>query len=752
MATIKKTGFRAPIISSVAVAAAMIGPAQAEQLEEVVVTAQKRQQSLQDVSLAVTALSSETIKDYNVTTIDDVQYLVPTIHMGTNFAFANIFIRGMGLNGVFGGIDPAVAVHLDGAVIAQPFEHKAAFFDLERIEVLRGPQGTLYGRNSTGGSINLITAKPTEELDGYVRGTVGGDDLNLIGEAAISGPVFGDRVLARAAVRYQNRDGYGEDLATGTDIDDADQLSFRGTLQFNMTDDIDLTVTGDYHTEDDRSGGLHFIRESFPGTTNAIIAATGAGGYATDIRDYSGDLPPKNERDMYGITATLNWQINDLYSAKAIINYRDFELLLFQDLDLSSVVNGTDQPNPSPRPTTVQAYQMWEDQFSTEFQVNYDGDRLNGVMGFFYFDESIDVDNRVANNPLVRPLETARLFLDGMMDVEAMALFANMTYDLTDQVAIKIGARYSYEKRELTQDFWICPAPGMQRSLDNCAVSFDGSGSRVFHDVTPSFGIEIRPMDNVMLFATYSEGFKSGTGAVGAGSATIVEPETIDNVEFGIKADWFDRTLRTNVNIFAFNVENAQFDRTIPVGGGNFVTVLENAASMDGHGVEFEGQWLVNDRFTIEGSASWSDIEFGSWVTLNPLDENTFPPAIPIPVNLQGNVPRSTPEWTAAIRPTYVQPLGNGGSLTWSGNLSYKSQIYYTEFNNPALGNDDYAILDAFVMYTSPDEKLTVNVWSKNLTDEEVLGAAFAVSTGRVIGGTWLPPRTYGVTVGYNFW
>ena len=731
--------------------------ANAATLEEIVVTAQKREQSLQDVSLAVTALTSKEITDNGLSTIDDLQYLMPSIHMGTNFGFANIFVRGLGLNGVFGGIDPAVAVHLDGAVIAQAFEQKSAFFDLERIEYLRGPQGTLYGRNSTGGSINLITAKPTEDLQGYVRGTIGGSDLNLIGEAALSGPVYEDKILARGAIRYQNRDGYGKDITTGDDVDDADQLSLRGHVQINFTNDIDLLLTGDYHREDDRATALHFIRESFPGTTNPVIAATGAGGYATDIRDYGGDLPPVNDREMFGFTGTLTWRLNDQYTLKSISNYRDFDMLLVQDLDLSAVVNGTDQPNPTPGSvTTVQAYMEQEQQFSEELQLHYEGERLRGLAALYYFMENINVQNTVGRNPEVNRESTNRLFLDGGMDVDAWAVFTNWTWDFTDKVAVKAGARYSFERRAVDQNFAVCGGT-TQRSAGNCGPPvgpppppFTGNGSRQFRDFSPSFGLEFRPVNNVMLYALYSEGFKSGTGAIGAGSAAIVQPEKIKNREVGMKADFLDNTLRVNVAGYDYHVTDAQFDRTIPTPGGNFVTVLENAAGLDGRGVELETQWLATDQLTINGSMTYSDIQFTNFIALDPLDPRTFGGA-PVSVQLAGNSPRSTPDFTFAIHPEYQYPLAGGGTLLFAGNVSYKTEIFYSEYNRTIMSQDDYAIFDANLLYTSPDEKLTVNVWGKNISDEEVLGAAFAISTGRVIGGTWLPPRTFGVTVGYNF-
>src|SRR5688572_15798492 len=196
----------------------------------IIVTAQKREQAISDVSLAVTAIGEERLVESNTVNIEGLQRLVPSVSFGNDFNFAKLFIRGIGLSSSLPGVDPSVALHVDGAVVSLAQAQLGSMFDLERVEVLRGPQGTLYGRNATGGAVNLITAKPGAQLEGYARLTVGGPDLNLIGEAAVGGPI-NDHIRARLAVRAVNRDGYGVNELTGNDIDDAEQLSGRGHLE-----------------------------------------------------------------------------------------------------------------------------------------------------------------------------------------------------------------------------------------------------------------------------------------------------------------------------------------------------------------------------------------------------------------------------------------------------------------------------------------------------------------------------------------
>jgi iron complex outermembrane receptor protein len=235
----------------------------AAELEEVIVTAQKREQSLQDVSVAVTAVTGDDLLRSNIMSIEDLQTRVPGVTFGNDFSFAKLFIRGVGLNSSFAGIDPSVALHVDGAVVAQASAQFASLFDLERVEALRGPQGTLYGRNATGGSINLITAKPTQNFTGYTNFSIGGSDLSYGVDSALSGPLT-QTVLGRAAVHYQHHDGYGKHTGTGEDIDDLNVIATRGHLQFNFSDSVDLLLSGEYAKEDDHSKSVHFIAPMFP--------------------------------------------------------------------------------------------------------------------------------------------------------------------------------------------------------------------------------------------------------------------------------------------------------------------------------------------------------------------------------------------------------------------------------------------------------------------------------------------------------
>ncbi|RYG63774.1 TonB-dependent receptor, partial [bacterium] len=345
-------------------------------LEEIVVTAQKRAQSLSDVAAAVTALPGDRLVTAQVSSVQDLQTIVPSVNFGSDFNQAKIFIRGVGANTSTTGNSTAVALHVDGAVVARAEAQLTSLFDLERVEVLRGPQGTLYGRNATGGSINLITAKPTQDLTGYARMTFGNYGM-LNTEGALSGGLT-DKLSARIAIRSESRDGFGTNPVTGQDVDDLNRRMARLSAQYDFTDAASLLVSAEVFRQNDSSGAVHYLRASFPGV--ARLAPLGVGGYAIAPRDLATETQPGTDSDSQSYTATLRIAATDQLTFTNIANYRKFDTSLFQDLDLSAIAGvGT-----AAYPTTVQERRIDSEQYSNELQVNWSGQYLNAVGGLFY--------------------------------------------------------------------------------------------------------------------------------------------------------------------------------------------------------------------------------------------------------------------------------------------------------------------------------------------------------------------------------
>ncbi|MCY1671093.1 TonB-dependent receptor [Novosphingobium sp. SL115] len=725
---------------------------------EIIVTAQKRAQSLSDVSLSVAAVGTDQLAANNTVTLEGLQTLVPSISFGNDFNFAKLFIRGIGLSSSLPGVDPSVALHVDGAVVSLAQAQLGSMFDLERVEVLRGPQGTLYGRNATGGAVNLITAKPTDTLDGYVRQTIGGDALLIQTDAAIGGPIT-EGVRARLAVQRIHRDGYGINEFTGNDIDNANQWSVRGHLQFLPTEKLSILLTGELHTENDQSLAVKFREVSFPGTTTASLTALGQrtnadgsqAAFASNVRNLNTNFDPINDRKQYSFTGVMDYDASDALSLKSLTTYRNFRAIFFHDFDMSSYAGYPLAQTNAVRTSANHWQPVFQHQFSQELQANVETDKLHAVFAGFYLKEKIRVENHIGVDVL-NNTDPFRVQFDGKLDVETWAVFANVTYDLTEQFSVKLGGRYSWEKRHLKNNSGIgTAATGF--NLD--PLQWDTS--KTWDDFSPSAGFEFRPNDDVMLYANWSRGFKSGTAEIGSRrSATattpFVNPEKVEAYEAGVK--YSAGTMQANLAVFHHKLKNGQFQRTFPIPNAPFfASALENAAESRAYGAEVEFRWRPVDGLSLDMSGAYLDSKFSKFFSKNPLNAALFGPggaALP-DEDLSGNYTRMSPKWTFNFNPTYTFDLQSGASVTLGSNFSYRSKQYHTEFNDDRMAADAYAMVDANVKYRHSDDKTSVNLWVRNLTDKLVWAGSYAVATSRTIGGTLMPPRTYGVTVGYEF-
>lgn len=835
-------------------------------LEEVLVTAQKREQSLQDVSAAVSAVGMERLQSGQINNLEDLQSIVPSITLGNDFNMAKVFIRGVGANTSTTGSETGVAVHVDGAVIARAEAQLTSLFDLDRIEVLRGPQGSLYGRNAVGGSINMITAKPTEDIEGYGRVTLG--DYNLVNtEGAISGPIT-DKLLGRLAFKTEDRNGFGVNPVTGNDVDDLKRRMFRAQVKYNYSDDFDVLLSGEYYTQDDASRTLKYRAQAFPtvarlasgGTQSAdatpIVTtigpppwSVGAGNvvldndndpsFATNPRDIASEVDPATYTETWAITGTVNWHLTDNINLVNITNYRKFEGFITQDLDIAAVQNSLATTAFN---ATVQRRDVNSRQYSTELQFHYDNDWMNDVLGFFYFNErqrpvdtvglgpilgqahtvgvltdpstgafppigptglSVDgvwVADTPATNPLVpgllsfaqdlcnipkytsggisgQALPPKRVCIKSDLKTEVWAIFGQANINLghfSDALAnvnLKFGGRYSEEDRSSSNPSTILARNGLGPII--MTTTAGSYNSKTFKDFTPEVGLEWHAVDNMMFYYTYSEGFKAGAGenatpnAATAPLSAIVDPETIQNHEFGLKSTWLDNRLAVNLSGYFYDLQGQQINKTIAGGPAGFGTIFENAAQTSAHGVELEFFAQPTDQFRMNGAISYTHSRYGNFLTTDPLDPraiSTAPDPVIDPatdfdpnlaeVQLAGNPTRNSPNWTANFHAEYDFrdiSLPYNGYLTLMGDVSYKDDIFFTEFHRLIEGTKAYTMLDLDLRYTSGNERLTADFWMKNATDEFIASSTFQLATARVIGVTYLPPRTWGLTVGYHF-
>lgn len=729
-------------------------------LEEVIITARKVSESAQDAPIAISVLNGDALADRRITNVLDLQSLAPSLSIGDVNGMAQISMRGIGMDNFLNGSDASVALHVDGAVVAQPGAQLSSFFDIDRVELVRGPQGTLYGRNSTGGAVNLVTRRPSQEFEGYGELTAGNFNA-LAFEGALSGPLAGEKLLGRLAVKTEDRDGYGINERTGRDVDDAKRRAVRAQLLWNATETLDVRISGEYANEDDAAYLFKFKEISFPaatvatapglvplGTSTAIPGPPGT--FPVGARNVNTDVDPQNDRTTWSVTGEVNWTLSDAFSIRSITNYRDFEQIPFNDLDGTSAARA---------PYSQQQFSI---QRSQELQLVYDGARLSGLVGLYYFHESFKGDNRTGPSPL-DPSAPLQVNFFGLVDTEADAVFANFTYDINDRLALNVGGRYSYEDRRGT-GFDTRRAPGTFALISRTPTD---TGD-IQKDFTPRVGLEWRPRENLLTYASYSQGFKSGVIVSGT-TTPILDPETVDAYELGLKSTLLGGTVQLNISGFFYDIADLHVGRTQPASTGALVTIFENAASAESKGADVELSWLPLDSLRLDVSAGYLDAGFERFCTLDPLYPAGYVPPTPPPpnpaapgcvnragapvpnaVDLAGNRLVQAPEWSGTLRGTYTlrAPFGN---FTATAEGVYQDRIFFTPFNDPRTSQESVTRLNANVKFTTADERLYVNVWGRNLTDELVYTNTFAISTGRFISAQYAPPRTYGLTLGYSF-
>jgi iron complex outermembrane recepter protein len=811
---------RALLLATTALAAAPAFAQAADEASEdasgeIIVTAQKRAQSLQDVSAAVSAVSGDDLSNAGISNLQDVQQLVPTVTFGNDFNQAKVFIRGVGANTSTTGSSTGVALHVDGAYVARAEAQLTSLFDLERVEVLRGPQGSLYGRNAVGGSINLITRKPSAELAADIRLSYGNYNA-IAAEAGVGGPVA-SWLRFRLAGKVESRGGYGENPFTGTDVDDLKRQMVRGQLQFLLGGDSDLTVSGEYFRQNDNSGAVHYLTPAFPGV--ARLQPLGTGGFATRPRDLASDEPPSVNTKSYAFNGTLNIGLSDNLTFTNITNYRKFDTQLIQDLDASAIVNRL------PNATTVQTRTIDSEQYSNEAQLKWTSAAVNAVIGAYYFNERQrprdqvglssttgmasnitvlatrpTIRDGVFNPPGVNSVQLAdalamcgfapgaapnRVCLRSNLGTKAFALFGQANLNLGEiaglnGVSLKLGGRYSTEKVDSANPSIILTAnanPAVASVL--VTTSTATFREKTFKDFTPEIGLQWEPNPNLLFYYTYSEGFKAGSGENAAGSTTIVRPEKLKNHEVGAKLQLFDRLLTLNVAGYHYDLKDLQINKTVGGGPAGFTTIFENAAQTSADGVEIDLLLRPTSNFRLSGALSYTRSKYDDFITLDPLNPvnvaqpgqpaynaitNPSPTAFGAPcatgsldafgpcrINLAGNTTRNSPKWSYNVRSEFDLPLGEAGTLTLTGDLYGKSNVYFTEFERVIEGSRAYTMFDAALRWSNSEENLSLQAGIKNITNVLRRSSTFAISTGRVIGATYLPPRTYGLALTYKY-
>lgn len=683
----------------------------------VIVTARRREEQLVDVPIAITAYSAEQLQLSGAQDITEIGQTTPNVTLepsrGTNSTLS-AFIRGVGQQDPVSGFEQGVGIYLDDVYLNRPQAAVLDIYDIERIEVLRGPQGTLYGRNTVGGAIKYVSRKIDDELSIRGRATYG-EYNQLDGVVSISGPITSDGTLRLgAAAARLTRDGFGTNLTTGEDNYDKDIWALRVSGEIH-TDGFFARLAMD-RTDDDSNarGGTRLI----PGLlSGAPILA--------NVYDTRGALAdPTQEVNSFGASLSMEAYLTDSVTVRSITAYRDddsnspidFDALPAVDLDVPAIyVN---------------------DQISQEFQVLYESDRLNALGGFYFLDANAltEFDVRIFTT-----FAGLTAFTSANVETETFAVFGDLTYDLTDQLSLSVGGRYTWDERKATilrQNYLGGGSP----TFGGAGIPFglpgtDFNGSASFEKFTPRANLAYQPTPDMTLYASFSQGFKgggfdprgAGTNAPAAipGQPTDAEiadflsfaPETVDSYEIGYKAAVMDGNLNLAVAAFRADYTDVQIPGSVActVGGlPSFCGVVSNAGKARFQGFEGEfnatfGQGWFNDgsRMMASGSVGYIDAEYREYIALingTPTDVAAFREV------------QNTPEWTASGTLAAEAPLGSG-DLYVGFTLSYRSKTFQFEIPNEFLDQDGYTLMDASLVYRGEGNRWSIGLYGKNLTD-----------------------------------
>ncbi|WP_298578198.1 TonB-dependent receptor [uncultured Luteimonas sp.] len=699
--------------------------AAATTLEAVKVTARKREETLQDVPVAVTAFTADTIDKLNVKDIGDLDAQVPnlTIYAARgSTSTVTAYIRGVGQADPLWGVDPGVGIYLDDVYIARPQGALLDVFDVERIEVLRGPQGTLYGKNTIGGAIKYISRGLPTETTGFGSITVGNYN-QLDAKAAIGGSLGGEDsgLRGRVAVASMNRDGFGTNLANGQEISDKEINALRMQLGAYSHEDFDVQFAFDWI--DDQSGvrGAKMLAPN----NNPLVPVTG--GAPMDSRyDIRSGMPNVNDTQMKGISATVNWRPSEDWALKYVIAKRE-----------SDTETNIDFDTLPERIADVKAFYS-DQQVSHELQANYDGGgRGRGVIGLYAFDG--DAGGQVLNNFFDLSFGDTQ----GFVNTKAIALYADWTHDLTDRLKLDIGARYTDEdKHAIAYNIGYTDATF---TVPNGVVAANFDKTVNFKNVSPKVSLDFQLTPDIMLYGLASRGFKSGGYNIRANTTAVprsgepFDDESVDSFEIGTKMGLLDQRLFLNLAAFHNIYEDIQLSVFTALPGGGFFGDFTNAGKGTVTGVEAEYQFMPVQDWLISGNLAWLDAKYDEFMSggVNIADTQYF---------------TNAPEFSGAINVEYRTDLASGGNLSARVGYSYQSEVWPTTDLSPQIKQGGYGLVNAGVIWRANDA-WSFSLQGTNLADEEYRTTGYnLVSAGLgVLSGFYGPPRQYSLTARYDF-
>jgi iron complex outermembrane receptor protein len=705
--------------------------------ERIVVTARRREEYLQDTPVSITAFTGDALESRQIFSTDNLDQVTPNLQFANNAPLAGnnassqVFIRGIGQTDPTSTVDPGVALYIDDVYQSGGMGGTMDFRDIANVQVLRGPQGTLFGRNTIGGAIVLTTVEPGDEFGGQARARTGSDSLiDLFG--AVDVPM-GETVRSRFTAGLRQRDGYVT-RPTGEDLGDTNTYTITGKTIFDLTDRFSARVQAHYTRSDENGSPLVFAvinnglplfatppnGAAFPRAASFAAGCPGMTSVADPVPQgpdhdprcannswndgpfvSNGTFPLASELTLWGASLVLEYELTDQWSFKSVSAYRNMDWFGSRDADNT--------------PLTIlhTSYDVDSYDWSQEFQALYESDRFAGVAGLYYFDGESD-DNVIVE--LRPPPGLQRETDDNIASNTNWAVFTEWTWDATDQLSLTLGGRYTEDtKGSIPEQFILLPAnPTPQIPIQLY--------ERTFTSFTPSATISYRWSDAVMTYVRYAEGFKGGgwnshfnANPPPEPPARLAlfqpfDPEEAKSTEVGAKLDLLDNTLR--VNVAAFTTDYTDLQLTYRLGAAPYLTNT-GAASIDG--AEIEWDWALGDNWRFDGGFGYLDTSIDELVVI--IDPVTGLNAAS-GINVGNKLPFS-PEWQGNAGVSYDMALSSGWSLQPRVDVFYQDETFFDAINTPQIAQTEAVTLwNASLTLNSPNDAWSVFAAINNISDE----------------------------------
>ena len=674
-------------------------------VEETIVTAAKvGERDVQTIPMAISAVSNAELARLGTQTLGEAAALAPSVTFSQNAGFGQLTIRGIGANVLYAGSDPSSAMYLDGVYLARPAMAFVQFLDLDRIEVLRGPQGTLYGRNAVGGAMNLISKPPTNDFQASADLTAGNFGA-LRADARISGPLKRDRVMGSVAFARGVRDGYVRDLEhPDHPLGGDDVTAARGQLRVVFDRRTNLLLSSDV----DHQGGT-------PLTFNKVLAVKP--GFQVDnppdLHDVRASALAWNRTLHYGASARLTTALTPSTTLVSLTAFRKLDFEFFVDADITELDLLTTHQHER------------QHQLSEEITISHQQPRLTWVGGVFLFDEA-DHQTFWVDQPAAR----FQIRLDPRVDATSRAVFGQATVGLTSRLSATAGVRYTHEGKDIDN-------AGGRYSLDAPDLAVPGSvygySDSIAHSAwTPKIGLEMKLPNGALAYVSATRGFKSGgfnpsSTAAGRGYA----PEWAWSYEGGWKGALMGGRSRFGVSAFVMDYTNLQVQTPIGIG----VFDIRNAAAATIRGVEVENTSRIGRGIEAGGHVTWLDATYDQYIAV----ANSGATG-----DVAGNRLNNAPEWAGRLWIEWSGDIGRSRRLSIAADATAQSTVFYTPFNDSIQRQGPYGLLGARVEYGPSHRRWAVGAYARNLTNTDYITATFGTSP-TAFGGRPGPSRQFAV-------